>query len=162
MNVQPIKRIHFGQVAICLALAGTLAPWLATSRAQQKTEAGAAATQTERSSGPADDKAVMVNTDLVSFNVTVTDIHGRLVSGLTKSDFTVFDDKQQQDIVLFSDDDAPISVGIVYDLTDSLKGAKEKYAQVALSRSFENSGTSTRLVTSLLTSSQMAPGTTSR
>src|SRR5215831_18654977 len=44
------------------------------------------------------DGPVVVNTDLVTLTVTVTDTYGRYVSGLSKSAFSVFDDKQQQEI----------------------------------------------------------------
>src|SRR6476659_3251551 len=53
---------------------------------------------------------VIVNTDLITLTVTVTDTYGRYVSGLNKNAFTVLDDKQPQDITFFSDDDSPVSV----------------------------------------------------
>src|SRR2546426_5866211 len=44
---------------------------------------------------------LITNTDLITFNVTVTDIYGRFVSGLGKNAFTIFDDKTQQEISFF-------------------------------------------------------------
>ena len=67
-----------------------------------------------------DDKVVL-GTDLVSLMVTVTDTYGRFVTGLGKDHFDVFDDKVQQQIVHFSDEDAPLSLGIVYDVSGSMK-----------------------------------------
>ena len=49
--------------------------------------------------------------DLVTLTVTVTDNYGRFVSGLTKKHFTIFDDKEEQTIEHFSDDDAPYGRG---------------------------------------------------
>ena len=43
-----------------------------------------------------DDRSLITNTDLITLTVTVTDTYGRYVSGLGKSAFTVFDNKQQQ------------------------------------------------------------------
>src|ERR1700704_2595000 len=63
------------------------------------------------------DRPVIVNTDLVTFTVTVTDTYGRYVSGLNKNAFTVLDDKQPQNIAFFSDDDAPVSVGVIFDVS---------------------------------------------
>lgn len=60
-----------------------------------------------------DDQTLIVNTDLVSLTVTVTDRDGRYIEGLDKSAFAVYDDKLRQEIAFFSDEDAPISVGIV-------------------------------------------------
>ncbi len=59
--------------------------------------------------GEVDEKGpVITNTDLVSFTITVTDIYGRFVSGLGKNAFSIFDDKSQQDITFFSDEDSPV------------------------------------------------------
>src|SRR5207237_9555959 len=45
---------------------------------------------------------LIINTDLITFNVTVTDIYGRFVSGLGNDAFTIFDVKQPQDITFHS------------------------------------------------------------
>lgn len=82
---------------------------------------------------------VLINTDLISFNVTVTDAYGRFVSGLSKKAFAVYDDKEVEDITFFSDDDAPLSIGVVFDLTGSMSGEKVKRAKDALSHFFETS-----------------------
>jgi Ca-activated chloride channel family protein len=89
--------------------------------------------------GTAVEGPVLVNTDLISFNVTVTDTYGRFVSGLSKNAFTVYDDKESQEITFFSDDDAPLSIGILFDLTGSMSGDKVKRAKNALSHFFETS-----------------------
>jgi len=85
------------------------------------------------------DESVLVNTDLISFNVTVTDTYGRFVSGLSKKAFAVYDNKEAEDITFFSDDDAPLSIGIVFDLTGSMSGDKVKRAKNALAHFFETS-----------------------
>jgi hypothetical protein len=45
-----------------------------------------------------DTKPVTVRTDLVTLTLTVTDIYGRYVSGLTKNAFTVIDNGEEQEI----------------------------------------------------------------
>jgi Ca-activated chloride channel family protein len=85
------------------------------------------------------DEPVLVNTDLISFNVTVTDTYGRFVSGLSKKAFAIFDNKESEEITFFSDDDAPLSIGILFDLTGSMSGEKVKRAKNALSHFFETS-----------------------
>ena len=52
---------------------------------------------------------LLINTDLVTMTVSVTDASGRNVSGLEKKDFAVSDNKVAQEITFFSDDD--LSVG---------------------------------------------------
>jgi Ca-activated chloride channel family protein len=64
-----------------------------------------------------DDRSLITNTDLITLTVTVTDTYGRYVSGLSKGAFAVFDNKQQQEITYFSDDDSPVSVGVIFDVS---------------------------------------------
>ncbi|MBA3599846.1 MAG: VWA domain-containing protein [Acidobacteria bacterium] len=98
----------------------------------------AAFAQTPEPTPPAqeepDDKPLSVKTDLVTLTLTVTDLYGRFVSGLNKNAFTVFDDNQEQEITFFSDVDAPISIGILFDVSGSMSGEKIGKARKALER----------------------------
>jgi Ca-activated chloride channel family protein len=85
------------------------------------------------------DGPVIVNTDLITFTVTVTDTYGRFVSGLGKNAFTVLDDKKPQEITYFSDDDSPVSVGVIFDVSGSMGGEKVKRARDALSKFIQTS-----------------------
>jgi Ca-activated chloride channel family protein len=67
------------------------------------------------------DGRITLSTDVVNVVVSLTDPYGRLVTGLGKDQFEVFDDKVQQKIAHFTDEDAPVSVGIVYDVSGSMK-----------------------------------------
>jgi Ca-activated chloride channel family protein len=69
---------------------------------------------------------VKIATELVSLTVTVTDAYNRLVTGLDKQHFEIFEDKVKQDISFFSDDDAPVSMGIVFDVSGSMKGKLDR------------------------------------
>jgi Ca-activated chloride channel family protein len=71
---------------------------------------------------------------LVTLTLTVTDLYGRFVSGLNKSAFTVFDNNQEQEITFFSDADAPASIGILFDVSDSMSGEKIGKARKALEK----------------------------
>jgi Ca-activated chloride channel family protein len=82
---------------------------------------------------------VITNTDLITITVTVTDSYGRYVSGLGKSAFTVLDQKKPQEITFFSDDDAPVSVGVIFDVSGSMGGDKIKRARDALSKFVQTS-----------------------
>ncbi|MBC7900951.1 MAG: VWA domain-containing protein [Saprospiraceae bacterium] len=90
---------------------------------------------------PIDDpeQPIKVKTDLVTLTLTVTDLYGRYVSGLTKNAFTVFDSNQEQEITFFSDSDAPVSVGILFDVSGSMSGEKIVKAQAALRRFINSS-----------------------
>lgn len=80
------------------------------------------------------DSPLILNTDLVTMNITVTDLYGRFISGLKKNAFTVLDENQQQEIEFFSDEDAPVSVGILFDVSGSMSGEKIQKARQALSK----------------------------
>jgi len=81
----------------------------------------------------------IANIDLITLTVTVTDTYGRYVSGLDKKAFKVFEDKVEQEIEYFSDDDAPVSVGVIFDVSGSMSGDKIRKAREALSRFIETS-----------------------
>ena len=92
-----------------------------------------------QASGVHGDEQIIVPTDLVSFFVTVSDSHGRNVTGLDKNAFTVTDDKAQQEITFFSAADAPVSIGIIFDLSGSMSEDRIKRAREALSEFFGTS-----------------------
>lgn len=85
------------------------------------------------------DGPVIVNTDLITLTVTVTDTYGRYVSGLSKDNFTLLDQKLPQEITFFSDDDSPVSVGVIFDVSGSMSGDKIKQAREALSKFIQTS-----------------------
>jgi Ca-activated chloride channel family protein len=76
--------------------------------------------------------AIKVNVDLVLVPVSVTDPMNRLVTGLERENFAVFDNNQQQTIKSFATEDAPLSIGIVFDLSGSME-SKFVRARKALS-----------------------------
>jgi len=84
-------------------------------------------------------KPVSVKTDLVTLTLTVTDLYGRYVSGLTKNAFTIMDNGQEQEITFFGDSDAPVSVGILFDVSGSMSGEKIQKARAALSKFINSS-----------------------
>ncbi|MFQ5663224.1 MAG: VWA domain-containing protein [Terriglobia bacterium] len=64
-----------------------------------------------------------VDVDLVLVNVTVTDPFNRLVTGLSKDHFEIYEDKKRQKVLYFSSEDAPLSLGMLFDLSSSMKRA---------------------------------------
>lgn len=61
-----------------------------------------------------------VDTNLVLVPLTVTDPVDRLVTGLEKQNFSVFEDNHPQNIRTFACDDAPVSIGVILDLSGSM------------------------------------------
>jgi len=69
---------------------------------------------------------VKERTDVVTLSVTVTDPFNRLVTGLDRHHFEIFEDKVKQQIEFFRDEDVPVSLGIVFDVSGSMKGKLER------------------------------------
>ncbi len=76
---------------------------------------------------------IRMNADLVLVPVTVTDPMNRLVTGLEKQDFQIYENNGEQKISSFACEDAPVSIGIIFDLsgsmTSKLTRAKESILQ---------------------------------
>jgi Ca-activated chloride channel family protein len=61
-----------------------------------------------------------MNVDMVLVPITITDPMNRLVTGLEKEDFQIFENSGEQRISSFASEDAPVSIGIVFDLSGSM------------------------------------------
>jgi Ca-activated chloride channel family protein len=75
---------------------------------------------------------IRVDTTLVQINVTVTDPLNRFVTGLEKEHFRLFEDKAEQKILDFSSEDAPLSIGLVFDTSGSMGPKLQKSRQAAV------------------------------
>jgi Ca-activated chloride channel family protein len=72
--------------------------------------------------------------DIVQVTVAVTDSEGRLITGLTRDDFQVFEDGTPQEITQFTDARVPISLGVLLDASDSMRGQPIVDARDAVDR----------------------------
>src|SRR5262245_22766500 len=84
-------------------------------------------------------ETLRVKVSLVTVGARVTDSRGRNVLGLKAKDFSIFDDGAAQNIEFFSDQEQPITLGILLDRSFSLsynsKLERAKDAARALVRS---------------------------
>jgi Ca-activated chloride channel family protein len=78
------------------------------------------------------DARIRVDVNLVIVPATVTDPMNRLVTGLEKENFEVFDNNIGQVIKSFSTQDSPVTIGIIFDLSGSMS-SKFMRARKALS-----------------------------
>ena len=81
-------------------------------------------------------KPLRVDVDLVLIPVTVTDALNRPVIDLPKQDFTLYEGGVAQPIQYFSNEDAPISVGLILDVSGSMKN-KIEYEREAVAEFFK-------------------------
>jgi Ca-activated chloride channel family protein len=70
--------------------------------------------------------------DLVLVPVTVTDPLNRLVTGLDKENFEVFEGKDRQEVRHFSAEDAPISLGVIFDMSGSMASKIERAREAVI------------------------------
>jgi hypothetical protein len=71
-------------------------------------------------SSKAKSQTLRIDVDLVLVNVTVSDTLGRLVTGLSRENFQLWEDKTEQKIEYFSDEDTALSIGLIFDATGSM------------------------------------------
>jgi Ca-activated chloride channel family protein len=72
--------------------------------------------------------------NLVQVWASVTDSDGRLVTGLTRDDFEIFENGVPQRITHFSDERVAVSLGMLVDASDSMRGEGMVDARAAVDR----------------------------
>jgi len=72
------------------------------------------------------DALIRTSADLVTVPVTITDDFNRPVTGLDRENFEVFENKKLQPIKNFSSEDGPVSVGIIMDVSGSMRGKLDR------------------------------------
>ncbi len=72
-----------------------------------------------------------VDSSLVLIPAQVTTHDGTPLMGLEKKDFRIYEDDSEQEITYFAKDDAPVSVGLLFDASGSMKNKKQKSSEAA-------------------------------
>jgi VWFA-related protein len=72
--------------------------------------------------------------EVTSITTTVRDSQGRLVRGLGREAFEVFEDGDPQEVTQFTSERVPISLGVLLDTSDSMFGQRIKDARAAVER----------------------------
>jgi len=77
--------------------------------------------------------SIKIEVDLVLVNATVTDPSNRFVTGLEKDHFQLFEDKVEQKLTQFSNEDIATSIGLLFDVSSSMgdKIGRAKDAAIA-------------------------------
>jgi Ca-activated chloride channel family protein len=114
-------------LAICLAAGNLTVPAFAQSLVSGDVKHDSPGREIKRG------ESVHVDVDLALINVTVTDPHNRPIIGLEPDNFRIFEDNIEQEVVNFSSEDVPVSIGVIFDVSGSmankLGGAKEAAVQ---------------------------------
>jgi len=128
-----------------IALVFLLACWLVVPASAQDSSGDVhiVPRETKKADAPAADaivdpelrthtKPIKKEVDLVLVPVSVTDPMNRLVTGLEKDNFLLTDNGQQQQIRHFSSEDAPISLGVIFDVSGSMADKIDKSRQAVV------------------------------
>jgi Ca-activated chloride channel family protein len=71
-------------------------------------------------------RPLRVAADLVLVPVTITDPMNRLVTGLDKENFELFEGSSKEEIKTFSSEDAPVSLGVIFDSSGSMSSKMDR------------------------------------
>ncbi|HEY3706603.1 MAG TPA: VWA domain-containing protein [Terracidiphilus sp.] len=116
----PLNKVH-------VPPPGTTTPTAEPKGAEAPAVTGAPSTRVKPGS------VIRMNVDMVLVPVTVTDPMNRLVTGLEQEDFKIFENNGEQKIKTFAAEDAPVSIGVIFDLSGSMTSklvrAKESILQ---------------------------------
>ncbi len=77
-------------------------------------------------------KPIKKDVDLVLVPVTITDPLNRLVTGLDRENFRVFEGNQAQEIKHFSSEDSPVSLGVIFDMSGSMSSKIERAREAVI------------------------------
>jgi Ca-activated chloride channel family protein len=64
--------------------------------------------------------SIQIDVDMVLVNASVTDAYGHPVPNLEKKNFRLFEDNVEQEILTFSTEDVPASIGLLFDTSESM------------------------------------------
>ena len=78
------------------------------------------------------DYSIKKDVNLVVLHVSVVNDRGQFVPGLKQSDFRVMEDKSDQTISVFSQEDVPVSMGLVIDNSGSMRDKRPQVNAAAL------------------------------
>ena len=126
MSINRVHRRRFSlgyAIAACVLVAASA---LAHKQGPIKPTSDPSTTQVKPGEG------IKVDVNLTLVNVTVTDPLDRLVTGLEKGHFRVFEDGVEQEVLSLSSEDVPISIGLVFDMSGSMSDKVEKARQAAV------------------------------
>jgi len=75
---------------------------------------------------------IKVDVNLVLVPVSIVDPMNRQVTGLDKQNFVLFEGKERQELLHFSSEDAPVSLGAIFDVSGSMASKIERAREAVL------------------------------
>src|SRR5436305_13025354 len=105
-------------VSLCFVLTNVVVSLAADDSGPRLLENQTYRRPTQTTSHPA---SIRIDVNMAVVPVTVLDAMGHNVLGLDRENFRVFDGTEQRPIVSFGQSDAPVSVGLIFDCSRSMR-----------------------------------------
>jgi Ca-activated chloride channel family protein len=121
-----------GLVTACAAVSLLFTGFLAAPCRAQEPQPGPAAPPPADTFKIQQGQPIRTETQITLVGASVTDPLGRLVTGLEQENFRVFEDGVEQEIVRFSSEDVPVSIGVIFDMSGSMSDKIDKSRQAAV------------------------------
>jgi Ca-activated chloride channel family protein len=129
--VQPAR--NWGLAAACAVIGLSLVSFCGLkSFAQQEPQPGPAAPPPTDSFKLKQGQPIRTETQITLVGASVTDPLGRLVTGLQQENFRIFEDGVEQEVVRFSSEDVPVSIGVIFDMSGSMTDKIDKSREAAV------------------------------
>lgn len=129
----------FTASVFCVSLGFLYISWSAAAQPSATTAAHQDATPNPQEVGKPTPSALFkpsqglhLDVELALVNVVVTDPYNHLVTGLDPDNFRIFEDKVEQEIITFSSEDVPISIGVIFDCSGSMRNKLGKAREAAV------------------------------
>ena len=129
LAVQPVR--NWGLAVACAVMGFSVALWGAFPALAQEAQPGPAAPPPD-SFKIEKGKPIRTETQITLVGASVTDPLGRLVTGLQQENFRVFEDGTEQEVIRFSSEDVPVSIGVIFDMSGSMADKIDKSRQAAV------------------------------
>ena len=124
---------NWGLALACVVVVASLAFFSASkSFAQQEPQPGPAAPPPSDSFKLKQGQPIRTETQITLVGASVTDPLGRLVTGLQQENFRIFEDGVEQEVVRFSSEDVPVSIGVIFDMSGSMADKIDKSREAAV------------------------------
>src|ERR1039457_1764495 len=127
---QPAR--NWGLVALCAVLGTLLGGSLAAPSRAQEAPPGPPPPPPTDSLKIQKGQPIRIETQITLVGASVTDPLGRLVTGLEQQHFRVFEDGVEQEIIRFSSEDVPVSIGVIFDMSGSMADKIDNSRQAAV------------------------------
>lgn len=95
---------------------------------------GMAAAGAQHPSSQSDAPKLRTSIELTVVTATVFDQEGRLVAGLPRDAFEIYEDGERQAVTQFTNERVPVGLGLLLDISDSMFGRRIKDARAAVER----------------------------